>query len=166
MELFVYNDFSYRVLCTSIIVQLCTVLSTVSVYTKIWRACGLWFCCLFFGSSFIVWTLSDWSWFLKILYLVWWSHWSLWSTNYKMFSTQSGRMPYSFPRSSLLGLRARARGKYFYWNVWNYMKRKYSSSVIESLVGRSILPRGTGIVTRRPLILQLVYTPRDDRVRA
>jgi len=38
------------------------------------------------------------------------------------------------------------------------------SSVIESLVGRSILPRGTGIVTRRPLVLQLVYTPRDDRV--
>ena len=38
------------------------------------------------------------------------------------------------------------------------------SSVIESLVGRSILPRGTGIVTRRPLILQLVYTPKDDRV--
>ena len=28
------------------------------------------------------------------------------------------------------------------------------------------MPRGTGIVTRRPLILQLVYTPRDDRVRA
>ena len=46
------------------------------------------------------------------------------------------------------------------------MKSKHSSSVIESLVGRSILPRGTGIVTRRPLILQLVYTPRDDRVRA
>eukprot|EP00092_Neocalanus_flemingeri_P057943 GFUD01068972.1.p1 GENE.GFUD01068972.1~~GFUD01068972.1.p1 ORF type:complete len:796 (-),score=244.60 GFUD01068972.1:393-2726(-) len=38
------------------------------------------------------------------------------------------------------------------------------SSVIESLVGRSILPRGVGIVTRRPLILQLIYTPRDDRV--
>jgi dynamin 1-like protein len=38
------------------------------------------------------------------------------------------------------------------------------SSVIESLVGRSILPRGVGIVTRRPLILQLVYSPRDDRV--
>merc|ERR1711962_864798 len=38
------------------------------------------------------------------------------------------------------------------------------SSVIESLVGRSILPRGAGIVTRRPLILQLVYTPKDDRV--
>lgn len=37
------------------------------------------------------------------------------------------------------------------------------SSVIESLVGRSFLPRGTGIVTRRPLILQLVYCPKDDR---
>lgn len=37
------------------------------------------------------------------------------------------------------------------------------SSVIESLVGRSFLPRGTGIVTRRPLILQLIYTPLDDK---
>ncbi|XP_043588301.1 dynamin-1-like protein isoform X1 [Bombus pyrosoma] len=37
------------------------------------------------------------------------------------------------------------------------------SSVIESLVGRSFLPRGTGIVTRRPLILQLVYAPKDER---
>ncbi|XP_066969338.1 dynamin-1-like protein isoform X2 [Macrobrachium rosenbergii] len=36
------------------------------------------------------------------------------------------------------------------------------SSVLESLVGRSFLPRGTGIVTRRPLVLQLVYTTRDD----
>ncbi|XP_012277422.1 dynamin-1-like protein isoform X2 [Orussus abietinus] len=36
------------------------------------------------------------------------------------------------------------------------------SSVIESLVGRSFLPRGTGIVTRRPLVLQLVYSPKDD----
>lgn len=37
------------------------------------------------------------------------------------------------------------------------------SSVIESLVGKSFLPRGTGIVTRCPLILQLVYCPKDDR---
>ncbi|KAG7201975.1 hypothetical protein KM043_004670 [Ampulex compressa] len=37
------------------------------------------------------------------------------------------------------------------------------SSVLESLVGRSFLPRGTGIVTRRPLVLQLVYAPKDDR---
>ncbi|XP_068241852.1 dynamin-1-like protein isoform X5 [Palaemon carinicauda] len=36
------------------------------------------------------------------------------------------------------------------------------SSVLESLVGRSFLPRGIGIVTRRPLVLQLVYTSRDD----
>ncbi|XP_031342838.1 dynamin-1-like protein isoform X2 [Photinus pyralis] len=37
------------------------------------------------------------------------------------------------------------------------------SSVIESIVGRSFLPRGTGIVTRRPLILQLIYCPKDDK---
>ncbi|XP_039989892.1 dynamin-1-like protein isoform X2 [Xiphias gladius] len=36
------------------------------------------------------------------------------------------------------------------------------SSVLESLVGRDILPRGTGIVTRRPLILQLVHIDTDD----
>lgn len=35
--------------------------------------------------------------------------------------------------------------------------------MIESLVGKSFLPRGTGIVTRRPLILQLVYCPKDDK---
>lgn len=32
------------------------------------------------------------------------------------------------------------------------------SSVLEAVVGRDFLPRGTGIVTRRPLILQLVRT--------
>ncbi|XP_060891760.1 dynamin-1-like protein isoform X1 [Labrus mixtus] len=37
------------------------------------------------------------------------------------------------------------------------------SSVLESLVGRDILPRGTGIVTRRPLILQLVHIDTEDR---
>ncbi|XP_075712044.1 dynamin-1-like protein isoform X2 [Rhinoderma darwinii] len=37
------------------------------------------------------------------------------------------------------------------------------SSVLESLVGRDLLPRGTGIVTRRPLILQLVLVSSDDR---
>ncbi|CAL9696902.1 unnamed protein product [Knipowitschia caucasica] len=36
------------------------------------------------------------------------------------------------------------------------------SSVLESLVGKDILPRGTGIVTRRPLILQLVHIDSDD----
>lgn len=33
---------------------------------------------------------------------------------------------------------------------------------MENLVGRDFLPRGTGIVTRRPLILQLVHVPADD----
>ncbi|KAJ8249913.1 hypothetical protein COCON_G00231290 [Conger conger] len=37
------------------------------------------------------------------------------------------------------------------------------SSVLESLVGRDLLPRGTGVVTRRPLILQLVNADPDDR---
>ncbi|KAL1923297.1 uncharacterized protein VTP21DRAFT_8277 [Calcarisporiella thermophila] len=33
------------------------------------------------------------------------------------------------------------------------------SSVLENIVGRDFLPRGTGIVTRRPLILQLINKP-------
>ncbi|KAK7204991.1 dynamin GTPase [Myxozyma melibiosi] len=33
------------------------------------------------------------------------------------------------------------------------------SSVLENLVGKDFLPRGTGIVTRRPLILQLINIP-------
>lgn len=37
------------------------------------------------------------------------------------------------------------------------------SSVIESLVGRSFLPRGTGIVTRCPLVLQLNHCATDDK---
>ena len=31
------------------------------------------------------------------------------------------------------------------------------SSVLEAIVGRDFLPRGAGIVTRRPLVLQLVH---------
>ncbi|CAF0924474.1 unnamed protein product [Adineta steineri] len=37
------------------------------------------------------------------------------------------------------------------------------SSVLENIVGRDFLPRGAGIVTRRPLTLQLVYTPPEDK---
>ncbi|XP_003405762.1 dynamin-1-like protein isoform X9 [Loxodonta africana] len=40
------------------------------------------------------------------------------------------------------------------------------SSVLESLVGRDLLPRGTGIVTRRPLILQLVHVSPEDKRKA
>ena len=39
------------------------------------------------------------------------------------------------------------------------------SSVLETLVSRDFLPRGSGIVTRRPLVLQLVHIPSDrDRL--
>jgi len=34
------------------------------------------------------------------------------------------------------------------------------SSVLEALVGRDFLPRGSDICTRRPLVLQLVHQPR------
>ncbi|KAF5836630.1 P-loop containing nucleoside triphosphate hydrolase protein [Dunaliella salina] len=36
------------------------------------------------------------------------------------------------------------------------------SSVLEAVVGRDFLPRGTGIVTRRPLVLQLVKIDKDE----
>ncbi|KAF9072875.1 Dynamin central region-domain-containing protein [Rhodocollybia butyracea] len=39
------------------------------------------------------------------------------------------------------------------------------SSVLENIVGRDFLPRGTGIVTRRPLVLQLIHrvaTPQQN----
>lgn len=35
------------------------------------------------------------------------------------------------------------------------------SSVLEALVGRDFLPRGSGICTRRPLVLQLLQTNTD-----
>ncbi|XP_002129967.3 dynamin-1-like protein [Ciona intestinalis] len=36
------------------------------------------------------------------------------------------------------------------------------SSVLENLVGRDFLPRGTGIVTRCPLVLQMIHTTNED----
>ena len=39
------------------------------------------------------------------------------------------------------------------------------SSVLENIVGRDFLPRGTGIVTRRPLVLQLInHMPESGEV--
>ncbi|XP_073117225.1 dynamin-related protein 3A isoform X3 [Elaeis guineensis] len=38
------------------------------------------------------------------------------------------------------------------------------SSVLEALVGRDFLPRGSDICTRRPLVLQLVHCPRRPEV--
>ncbi|KAL2010728.1 hypothetical protein VTN00DRAFT_6535 [Thermoascus crustaceus] len=37
------------------------------------------------------------------------------------------------------------------------------SSVLENIVGRDFLPRGAGIVTRRPLVLQLINRPSNKR---
>lgn len=37
------------------------------------------------------------------------------------------------------------------------------SSVLESFVGYDLLPRGSGIVTRRPLILQLVHAQDGEK---
>ncbi|CAI5759980.1 unnamed protein product [Candida verbasci] len=37
------------------------------------------------------------------------------------------------------------------------------SSVLENIVGRDFLPRGTGIVTRRPLVLQLINRRASDK---
>ncbi|XP_068616811.1 dynamin-1-like protein [Brachionichthys hirsutus] len=40
------------------------------------------------------------------------------------------------------------------------------SSVLESLVGRDFLPRGSGVVTRRPLVLQLInVAPLQERLQ-
>lgn len=36
------------------------------------------------------------------------------------------------------------------------------SSVLETLVQRDFLPRGSGIVTRRPLVLQLITLPQSN----
>ncbi|KAM7127679.1 dynamin-1-like protein isoform 4-T4 [Ciconia maguari] len=50
---------------------------------------------------------------------------------------------------------------------FSYRLSSGKSSVLESLVGRDLLPRGTGVVTRRPLILQLVHvSPEDGRKTA
>ena len=38
------------------------------------------------------------------------------------------------------------------------------SSVLENIVGKEFLPRGTGIVTRRPLVLQLYNKPKGSEL--
>uniref|UniRef100_A0A914P9Z1 Dynamin-type G domain-containing protein n=1 Tax=Panagrolaimus davidi TaxID=227884 RepID=A0A914P9Z1_9BILA len=39
------------------------------------------------------------------------------------------------------------------------------SSVMEGLVKKDFLPRGTGIVTRRPLLIRLTNVPLNDPLR-
>ncbi|KTW29785.1 vacuolar protein sorting-associated protein 1 [Pneumocystis carinii B80] len=56
------------------------------------------------------------------------------------FSTVGVQNPVDLPQITVIG--SQSSGK---------------SSVLENIVGRDFLPRGTGIVTRRPLILQLIH---------
>lgn len=58
------------------------------------------------------------------------------------FALVEGGSPIDLPQIVVIG--AQSSGK---------------SSVLENLVGRDFLPRGSNIVTRRPLILQLNHTP-------
>ncbi len=52
---------------------------------------------------------------------------------------------------------------YLLFNVVFVVQSSGKSSVLESLVGRDFLPRGAGIVTRRPLNLQLMHVDKNDR---
>lgn len=83
-----------------------------------------------------------------------------------MFFTLLELMPFSYHRLLLLEHRyARASSCNSIVILIIYFKSKSSgkSSVLEGLVGKTFLPRGTGIVTRRPLVLQLIYCPLDDK---
>jgi len=44
----------------------------------------------------------------------------------------------------------------------NNEKSRSSNQIPVSIVGRDFLPRGQGIVTRRPLVLQLIHTPGNS----
>ena len=59
-----------------------------------------------------------------------------------VFSALGGFEPIDLPQIAVVG--AQSSGK---------------SSVLEHIVGRDFLPRGSGIVTRRPLVLQLINVP-------
>jgi len=51
---------------------------------------------------------------------------------------------------------------YLPFNITSDSQSSGKSSVLESLVGRDFLPRGSGIVTRRPLVLQLNNIPSSQ----
>lgn len=66
------------------------------------------------------------------------------------------RKLYDFWRSTL------ALDGYSFLQVVVGSQSSGKSSVLENIVGRDFLPRGSGIVTRRPLILQLINIPSDN----
>ncbi|KAJ0416394.1 vacuolar ATP synthase catalytic subunit A [Aspergillus carlsbadensis] len=63
-----------------------------------------------------------------------------------VFSTVGVQNPIDLPQIAVVG--SQSSGK---------------SSVLENIVGRDFLPRGSGIVTRRPLILQLINKPSSNQ---
>ncbi|KAJ3261678.1 vacuolar protein sorting-associated protein 1 [Boothiomyces macroporosus] len=63
------------------------------------------------------------------------------------FSTVKVQNPIDLPQITVVG--SQSAGK---------------SSVLENIVGKDFLPRGSGIVTRRPLVLQLVNSPGPEEV--
>ncbi|CDH48353.1 vacuolar sorting protein [Lichtheimia corymbifera JMRC:FSU:9682] len=65
------------------------------------------------------------------------------------FSTVGVHNPVDLPQIAVIG--SQSSGK---------------SSVLENIVGRDFLPRGTGIVTRRPLVLQLINRPSTSSGKA
>jgi dynamin 1-like protein len=63
------------------------------------------------------------------------------------------------------GCKSDVRGYLITW-VFSFIFHIQSSgksSVLESIVGCSFLPRGVGIVTKRPLILQLIHAPLGEK---
>ncbi|CAF0841471.1 unnamed protein product [Didymodactylos carnosus] len=62
-----------------------------------------------------------------------------------VFTTMGARFDLDLPQIAVVG--SQSAGK---------------SSVLENFVGRDFLPRGAGIVTRRPLILQLIHYPHGE----
>ncbi|KPI42016.1 Vacuolar protein sorting-associated protein 1 [Cyphellophora attinorum] len=66
-----------------------------------------------------------------------------------VFSTVGVNNPIDLPQIAVVG--SQSSGK---------------SSVLENIVGRDFLPRGSGIVTRRPLVLQLVNRPVPAKLQS
>jgi hypothetical protein len=50
-----------------------------------------------------------------------------------------------------------------YYILLLYSQSSGKSSVLENIVGRDFLPRGPGIVTRRPLVLQLINVTKGTK---
>jgi hypothetical protein len=86
----------------------------------------------------------------------------------QMFLAQlvTGTAMSNCPKSLLLDLRFESICEIDYIPICIHnLQSSGKSSVLEGIVGRDFLPRGTGIVTRRPLILHLAHTPAKSSLR-